>query len=150
MASPVVSHPRCPDRRERLPISPGFWQEGFLLMCLSFPKGGRYAVASRIFLSPGYSGVRALCTRGALSHWCALWELPLLLVAVLSPLSQRERPAPHGERRKPASLALFLSRHHFIPIAVLSISDTNSSVADVHLLVDSPIRLEHCVWIWVR
>lgn len=47
MASPVVSHPRCPDRRERLPSSPGFWllalpagQEGFLLMCLSFPKGG--------------------------------------------------------------------------------------------------------------
>lgn len=98
--------PRCPDRRQRLPISPG---------TASLPKGGCCAAASRLVL-------RAQCTEGAAVHCsspallitvrcvsCRRTFLPLLLVAVLSTLSQNERPVPQGEVEACLPSSLFLS-----------------------------------------
>lgn len=154
MASPVVSHPRCPDRRERLPISPGFWHcrlgkrvsycclwvsqkvDIRLLLLGSSWAQGTEASAHSTLLVRFLTGVR-----------CGSCRCYLLLFWVLC---LREKGQFLTERRKPASLAFFLSRHHFIPTAILFISDINSGVADVHCWSILPSDSTTVYGIWVR
>lgn len=125
-------------------------QEGFLLMCLNFPKGGCYAVASGLFPRAQCAEV-SLYTAALPCAFSPMWDVaacrktfpPLLLVAVLS---FRKKGQFLKERQKPLSLFLSpslplalspflylsLSLHHFTPVEIHFTSDRRSTVANVH------------------
>ena len=85
-------------------------REGFLLMCLNFPKGGCYAVASGLFLRAQCAEV-SLYTAALPCAFSPMWDVaacrktfpPLLLVAVWS---FRKAGQFLKERQKPLSLSL--------------------------------------------
>lgn len=120
-------------------------QEGFLLMCLSFTKGC-FAVVSRLFLRAQCTE-RRHCTRQffscTFSLMCDMWTAGKCLcccyLLLFEVLCLRKKVQVLKKRQKPASLPFSLSIFLFQLEYILQVIK-NSTVADFHLMVVSPIR----------